>query len=112
MSINKAPAMLTHPGAWTKEGSPLIEKSLARRVVERAPTPEQAWVRCPRCEGEECPQCDGSGFRKLKRCAKCGEAAGSISAGTGKPLVGGYHVMCRPGASIGVVDELLKRMGG
>ena len=107
-----APAVLQHPEARTKEGSPLIEKSLARHAVERVLMPEQEWVRCPRCEGEECPRCDGSGYREPKRCAKCGEAAGSISAGTGKPLVGGYHLMCRPGASAGGIDELLTRMGG
>jgi hypothetical protein len=42
--------------------------------------------------------------RHVRYCAKCGERAGSISAGTGRPLVldpdSGefFHVTCRPGA--------------
>ena len=42
--------------------------------------------------------------RKLRQCAACGEPSGSISAGTGFPLVreratGRYfHVRCRPGS--------------
>ena len=39
-------------------------------------------------------------------CAGCGEPAGSISAGTGYPLVGKkgapmYHVKCKPGTPSG-----------
>jgi hypothetical protein len=42
--------------------------------------------------------------RPVRYCAKCGERAGSISAGTGRPpmLDRGsgefFHVTCRPGA--------------
>ena len=72
-------------------------------------------VPCFRHGGAECPRCDGSGYRPRKYCAGCGEAAGSISAGTGAPLVGKrggpfYHVDCQPGAMVGL--EMLERMGG
>ena len=45
--------------------------------------------------------------RPARYCAKCGERAGSRSAGTGRPLhreADGayYHVMCRPGAVGGI----------
>lgn len=68
---------------------------------------------CFRHEGAECPRCDGSGYRERTLCAACGEASGSISAGTGFPLVGPkngpmYHVRCQPGASPAVT---LDRMG-
>ena len=60
--------------------------------------------RCFRHEGERCPRCDGSGFKPAKRCAACGEAAGSLSEGTGFSLVRDrrmnglfYHVRCLPG---------------
>jgi len=45
-----------------------------------------------------------SGFRTARPCAGCGEKAGSISAGTGRPLVldkeSGhfFHLSCKPGA--------------
>jgi hypothetical protein len=61
-------------------------------------------VECFRHEVEGCPRCDGSGFRPAKRCAGCGEAAGSVSEGTGLPLVKErrtdhrlYHVRSMPG---------------
>ncbi len=51
-----------------------------------------------------CPRCDGSGYRPRKYCAGCGEPAGSISQGTGAPLLKDrrtdgrfYHVRCLPG---------------
>ncbi len=50
-----------------------------------------------------CPRCDGSGFRPLERCTGCGEPAGSISEGTGAPLVRSredgehYRVNCLSG---------------
>ena len=70
-------------------------------------TTEATGVPCFRHEGEECPRCDGSGTRPLKRCAGCGEPEGSIGEGTGRPLVGipndprgwdgpMYHVGCNP----------------
>jgi hypothetical protein len=42
--------------------------------------------------------------RPLRTCEACGERVGSISAGTGRPLVldrktgGFFHLSCRPGA--------------
>jgi HNH endonuclease len=42
-------------------------------------------VRCFRHEGQECPRCDGSGYRPRKRCAACAEPAGRPSEG-GKTL--------------------------
>ncbi len=54
-------------------------------VVSVAQAPET--VDCFRHEGEECPRCDGSGFRPRKRCAGCGEPSGRPSDG-GKVLIG------------------------
>jgi hypothetical protein len=74
----------------------VIEASVARLAQE---SPEL--TECFRHEGEECPRCDGSGYRPRKHCAECGEAAGSVSEGTGFPLVRDrsgdgrlYHVRC------------------
>ena len=53
--------------------------------------------------------------RPARSCAGCGERAGSISAGTGRPLVrdkeGGlfFHLSCKPGAMRS--GEFLERMG-
>ncbi len=75
----------------------MIETSVARETVP-----------CFRCEGEECPKCAGTGERAVKRCAACGEPGGSVSAGTGAPLVGRkggklFHVTCKPGRAAAVV---------
>ena len=47
-------------------------------VVSVAQRPEL--VECFRHEGEECPRCDGSGYRPRKLCAGCGEAAKVLQA--------------------------------
>ena len=93
----------------------MIEVSVARSAQE-APK----LVNCFRHEGEECPRCNGSGFRTRKCCAGCGEAAGSVSEGTGFPLVRDrhtdgrlYHVRCLPDTrELDAVWSGLERMGG
>jgi hypothetical protein len=53
--------------------------------------------------------------RPLRTCEGCGERAGSISAGTGRPLVRDkasgrfFHLLCKPGAMRS--GEFLSRMG-
>ena len=53
--------------------------------------------------------------RPVRCCAGCGERAGSISAGTGRPLVRDkasghwFHLSCKPGAVRS--GEFLSRMG-
>ena len=93
----------------------MIEASLARSAQEESPE----LVECFRHEGEGCPRCDGSGFRPHKYCAECGEPAGSISQGTGAPLVKDwrtngrfYHVRCLPCNSfLDTHWSCLERMG-
>ena len=56
-----------------------------------------------------------TGTRPVRSCAASGEAAGSTSAGTGRPLVldkeSGrfFHLSCKPGAMRS--GEFLSRMG-
>jgi len=57
--------------------------SLARSAQEESPE----LVECFRHEGEECPRCDGSGFRPRRHCAGCGEPSGRPSEG-GRALMG------------------------
>ena len=57
----------------------------------------------------------GADARPVRCCEACGERAGSISAGTGRPLVldraSGrfFHLSCKPGAMRS--GEFLDRMG-
>ncbi len=51
--------------------------------------------------------------RPVRFCAKCGERAGSISKGTGRPLMRDnttgefFHIGCRPGAVSGFAGAAL-----
>ena len=70
-------------------------------------------VRCFRHEGEDCPRCDGSGYRPRRRCAGCGEPAGRPSQG-GKALMRlrnrrGLH---QPFYCLGCHPELGRGPGG
>ena len=79
----------------------------------------EEFVKCFRHAGEDCPRCDGLGFRPRVYCAECGEPAGRISEG-GKPLVGlrnrrernqpMYCLPCHPELNVGGVP-VLGRMG-
>ena len=57
-----------------------------------------------------------AGTRPVRSCEGCGEKAGSVSAGTGRPLVRDkasglfFHVSCKPGA-VGI-DEALVGLSG
>ena len=94
----------------------MAESSLARSAQQQ---PLET-VTCLRHEGEECPRCGGSGTRPAKHCARCGEAAGSPSEGTGFPLVKDrrtdgrfYHVRCLPDTDyLDAVWSGLEKMGG
>jgi len=112
-----APAVLAHPEARTTRGDLVIEISLARSAQE---SPEL--VECLRHEGEDCPRCDGSGFRPRRHCAGCGEPSGRPSKG-GRALKGlknargkdqpMWCLFCHPEHRfIDTVWSGLKRMGG
>jgi hypothetical protein len=94
-----------------------LNESIRQPEERVAPDPVDQ-VRCFKHEDAECPRYDGSEFKPLRRCAKCGEPAGSISAGTGAPLVREredghyYHVRCRPGTDfLDAHYSCLERMG-
>src|SRR5918996_2260582 len=72
-----APAVLEHPEARP----PGIEVLMAESSVARSAQESPELVECFRHKGEECPRCDGSGFRPRKRCAGCGEPSGRPSQG-------------------------------
>jgi hypothetical protein len=61
----------------------MAESSLARSAQEESP---EELVECFRHEGEECPRCDGSGYRPRKYCAGCGEPSSKPSEG-GRALI-------------------------
>ena len=95
----------------------MVEISLARSAQE---SPEM--VECFRHEGEDCPRCDGSGFRLRKRCAECGKPSGCPSEG-GRALSGLknargkdqpiWYVFCHPEHRfVDTVWSALERMGG
>ena len=71
-----APAVLVTPRSPDHKGVLVIEVSVEQEVVS-----------CFRCEGEDCPKCNGTGFRPVRRCASCGERSGKPSEG-GKALLG------------------------
>ena len=78
-----APREFPLPEARTIGGKPMIDQSLAHPAPH--PTTEKAF----------------------RPCAACGEPSGSISAGTGRPVVREretgryYHVRCHPGSPSG-----------
>jgi hypothetical protein len=61
------------------------------------------------------PESTRADSRPVRICGGCGEHAGSISAGTGRPLVRDkasgrwFHLSCKPGAMRS--GEFLERMG-
>ena len=68
----------------------MIEATIHQGVVFNTPSAKVRipdLVRCFRHEGEDCPRCDGSGYRPRKNCAGCGQLAGRPSQG-GKALMG------------------------
>ena len=110
-----APQEFPLPEARTKGSDPMATTESSAFTAQ--PSTSGAKIRCFRHEGEECPRCDGSGFRPVKRCAGCGEPAGSISVGPGFPLVRShedglmYHVRCLPGTrELDAVWSGLERM--
>jgi len=96
----------------------MAEISLARSAQE---SPEEL-VECFWHEGEECPRCDGLGYRPRKHCAGCGEPSGKPSEG-GRALMGlknrrdkdqpMWCLHCHPEHHfVDAVWSCLERMGG
>jgi hypothetical protein len=96
----------------------VIEFSVARSAQEEPP----ALVECFRHKGEDCPRCDGSGFRPHRHCDGCGEPSGHPNQG-GKALLGlknrrgfdqpMYCLSCHPelGGTPGDL-AMLEKLGG
>ena len=96
----------------------MAEISLARSAQEESPK----LVECFGHEGEECPRCDGSGYRPRRHCEGCAEPSGRPSQG-GKALLGlknrrgldqpMYCLSCHPelGGTTGDL-AMLGRVGG
>src|SRR5215203_5008115 len=70
-----APAVRQHPEARPPGIEVLMAEISLARSAQGSP------------ELEECPRCDGSGFRPRKRCEGCGEPSGRPSQG-GRALMG------------------------
>ena len=100
----------------------MIEETIHHGVIVDISDPEvlsPKVVRCFRHEGDDCPRCDGSGYRPRKYCAGCGEPAGRPSQG-GKALMGLrnrrgrnqplYCLDCHPELGRGLA--VLEKMGG
>ena len=67
---------------------------------------------------EKAPEVPAPTRRPVRCCEACGERAGSISAGTGRPLVRDresglfFHLSCKPGAAgLGVALASLSGLG-
>jgi hypothetical protein len=114
-----APAVLVAPrGPDHRNEASVIEISVARSAQEAPPS----LVECFRHEGEDCPRCDGPGFRPHRRCEGCGEPSGRPSQG-GKVLLGlknrrgldqpMYCLSCHPELA-GTPEDLtmLEKLGG
>ncbi len=68
----------------------MIGVSVPEEAFIGIPQPElgnRELVQCFRHEDEQCPRCDGSGYRPRKRCASCGTPSGRPGEG-GKVLMG------------------------
>ena len=114
-----APAMLAHPEARPPGNEVLMAQSSLARSAQESP---KELVGCFRHVGEECPRCDGAGYRPRKYCAGCGKTSGEPSQG-GRILMGlknrrdkdqpMWCLHCHPEYHfVDAVWSCLERMGG